>query len=55
MGALVDFSGITLGNVTGINLDFDPETKRFYSVVDATPIRNAWAASTKTSASWPIW
>ena len=36
VGALVDFSGITLGNVTGINLDFDPETKRFYSVVDAT-------------------
>ena len=36
VGALVDFSGITLGNVTSINLDFDPETKRFYSVVDAT-------------------
>ena len=54
VGALVDFSGFTLGNVTGINLDFDPETKRFYSVVDARSIRNAWAASTKTSASWPI-
>lgn len=36
VGAPIDFSGITLGNVTQINLDFDPATKRFYSLVDAT-------------------
>jgi len=36
VGAPVDFSGITLGNVTAINLDFDDKAKRFYSVVDAT-------------------
>ena len=36
VGAPIDFSGITLGNVTQINLDFDPVSKRFYSLVDAT-------------------
>ncbi|SEJ63348.1 intermembrane transport protein PqiB [Achromobacter sp. NFACC18-2] len=36
VGAPVDFNGITLGDVTQITLDFDPETKRFYSLVDAT-------------------
>ncbi|KGD99700.1 paraquat-inducible protein B [Achromobacter sp. RTa] len=36
VGAPIDFSGITLGNVTQINLDFDPVAKRFYSLVDAT-------------------
>jgi len=36
VGASIDFSGITLGNVTQITLDFDPATKRFYSIVDAT-------------------
>jgi paraquat-inducible protein B len=36
VGAPIDFSGITLGNVTQINLDFDPQAKRFYSLVDAT-------------------
>ncbi|PPA75193.1 paraquat-inducible protein B [Achromobacter spanius] len=36
VGAPIDFNGITLGNVTQINLDFDPATKRFYSIVDAT-------------------
>ena len=54
VGALVDFSGITLGNVTGINLI---STRRpSASTRWSTPrsIRNAWAASTKTSASWPI-
>lgn len=36
VGAPIDFSGITLGNVTQINMDFDPIAKRFYSLVDAT-------------------
>ncbi|EHK63259.1 intermembrane transport protein PqiB [Achromobacter arsenitoxydans] len=36
VGAPIDFNGITLGNVTQITLDFDPESKRFYSLVDAT-------------------
>jgi paraquat-inducible protein B len=36
VGAPIDFSGITLGNVTQINMDFDPVAKRFYSMVDAT-------------------
>jgi len=36
VGAPVDFSGITLGNVTQINMDFDPVAKRFYALVDAT-------------------
>jgi paraquat-inducible protein B len=36
VGAPIDFNGITLGDVTQITLDFDPETKRFYSLVDAT-------------------
>jgi len=36
VGAPVDFNGITLGDVTQITLDFDSETKRFYSLVDAT-------------------
>ncbi|MCS3504924.1 intermembrane transport protein PqiB [Achromobacter sp. AGC78] len=36
VGAPIDFNGITLGNVTQINLDFDPATKRFFSLVDAT-------------------
>lgn len=36
VGAAIDFSGITLGNVTQINMDFDPVAKRFYSLVDAT-------------------
>lgn len=36
VGAPIDFNGITLGDVTQITLDFDPATKRFYSIVDAT-------------------
>lgn len=36
VGAPIDFSGITLGNVTQINLDLDPVSNRFYSQVDAT-------------------
>ncbi len=36
VGAAIDFSGITLGNVTQITLDFDPVSKRFFSMVDAT-------------------
>ncbi|WP_459618203.1 PqiB family protein [Bordetella sp. 2513F-2] len=36
VGAGVDFQGITMGNVTAINMDFDNEKKRFYAVVDAT-------------------
>lgn len=36
VGAPIDFNGITLGDVTQITLDFDPATKLFYSVVDAT-------------------
>lgn len=36
VGAPIDFNGITLGDVTQITLDFDPASKRFYSIVDAT-------------------
>lgn len=36
VGAPIDFNGITLGDVTQITLDFDPASKRFYSLVDAT-------------------
>ncbi len=36
VGAPIDFNGITLGDVTQITLDFDPTSKRFYSIVDAT-------------------
>ena len=54
VGALVDFSGITLGNVTSINLDFDPETKRFYSVVDATLYPERLGSVMTRSGSWPI-
>ncbi len=36
VGAPIDFNGITLGNVTQITLDFDPTSKHFYSLVDAT-------------------
>lgn len=36
VGAAIDFSGITLGNVTQINMDFDPVSKRFFALVDAT-------------------
>ncbi|WP_313623138.1 intermembrane transport protein PqiB [Achromobacter sp.] len=36
VGAPIDFNGITLGDVTQITLDFDPVSKRFYSLVDAT-------------------
>ncbi|HEY0294575.1 MAG TPA: MlaD family protein [Bordetella sp.] len=36
VGAPVDFQGITLGTVSAINIDFDPQKKRFYALVDAT-------------------
>lgn len=36
VGASVDFQGINLGSVTGINIDFDSDKKRFYAIVDAT-------------------
>ncbi len=35
VGAPVDFLGIELGKVTGVSLDFDPETKRFPADVTA--------------------
>jgi len=36
VGASVDFQGINLGTVTGLNIDFDTDKKRFYAIVDAT-------------------
>jgi paraquat-inducible protein B len=36
VGASVDFQGINLGSVTGINIDFDTDKKKFYAIVDAT-------------------
>lgn len=35
VGALVDFKGVKLGNVTRISLEFDPEQKAFFTLVDA--------------------
>lgn len=41
VGAAVDFQGLTLGNVTAINLHIDEEKQRFYTVVKANlyPLR----------------
>lgn len=35
VGASIDFNGITLGQVTGVTLDFDSRKKRFFAMVDA--------------------
>lgn len=35
VGAPIDFNGVTLGSVSGITLDFDNKTKRFFAIVDA--------------------
>lgn len=35
VGALVDFKGVKLGSVTRISLEFDPEKKAFFTLVDA--------------------
>lgn len=35
VGAPLDFHGITIGNITGIKLDFDRKTKQFFVVVSA--------------------
>lgn len=35
VGALVDFNGVALGEVTDIDIDFDKDKKRFYAVVGA--------------------
>lgn len=35
VGAVVDFKGLKLGNVTHISLEFDPEHKTFFTLVDA--------------------
>jgi len=34
-GAAIDFRGVELGNVTAIEMGFDTEIKRFYTLVDA--------------------